>query len=521
MLGLHQEELVVEGQVGGLRGKCGERCGSSQTASQFEYGVFIPVGLVLLQEQGECLGNVRLHPKGGLFEDSQVGQVCPAGRQMLVEDIPSLSEDLQREKVIAVAVVAKSAGFAQQAVDNVAVVDLVMVGAWHARHGLNALVGVPDFNVPFVDANGGALAFQPAGDAVAVAAHPKNSILPDPHVQFAHLWPGLGCERFHHRNFFVQFGLSRGVAFFHDVEQEGFVGFDALEIAAAAQEQVLPHCPFQSAVGGFNVAVFVGAGQMDCARLQSVVRQQLQVLLVVTAFARTLLSVCRSQFVGGGGGMVGLVRLRHIPKFEQGALQSQADREQRFTLHHASPINTGSILDYTGPEARTIWQYPMDDSPAIEIQLTPPPIGDSFTISPNGNWVVYTYYYYPGKTDEAVTPGIYVGNLREGSSQLVASAQPYGLPYSFYWSTDNTHFIFETEQSHLFLGNVNGEIVPLAGGQFLGWIDASHYLYGKVAIGEIGKEADLIAVSIPASIKYINPDYFTFVFVKREVREEK
>jgi hypothetical protein len=76
------------------------------------------------------------------------------------------------------------------------------------------------------------------------------------------------------------------------------------------------------------------------------------------------------------------------------------------------------------------------------------------------------------------------------------------------------HFIFETEQPRPFLGNVNGEITPLAEGQFIGWIDAGHYLYGKAAIGEIGKETNPIVVSVPASIKYINPDYFTSVFLK-------
>ncbi len=86
------EELVVEGQVGGLRGKRRDGLGSSPTAGQFEYGIFIPVGLVLFQEQGQRLGDIRFQPEGGLFEDPQVGQVCPSGRQMLVEDIPGLAK---------------------------------------------------------------------------------------------------------------------------------------------------------------------------------------------------------------------------------------------------------------------------------------------------------------------------------------------------------------------------------------------------------------------------------------------
>ena len=82
----------------------------------------------------------------------------------------------------------------------------------------------------------------------------------------------------------------------------------------------MPHHPFQSAVGGFNGGVFVGAWQMDRARFQTVVRQQLQVLLVVNTFSRTLFSVCHFQFVGGGSSVICLVRLRHVPKFEQGTL---------------------------------------------------------------------------------------------------------------------------------------------------------------------------------------------------------
>ena len=187
------------------------------------------------------------------------------------------------------------------------------------------------------------------------------------------------------------------------------------------------------------------------------------------------------------------------------------------------PIETENALDATGPEPRTIWQYSMDGGPAVEIRLFSPPIGNSFNISPDGDWVVYTYDYYPGKTDETVTPGIYIGNLRAGSSQLVETAGLYGLPYSFNWSPDSVHFVLVGIQSQFFLGNVSGEITPLTEGRFLGWIDESRYLYlaGKIFLGEIGKETNLIVANIPASIKYINPDYFTFVFVKREVREEK
>jgi hypothetical protein len=94
-----------------------------------------------------------------------------------------------------------------------AVVDLVVVSARQARHGFNVLVGIPDFVVLLVDTGGDTLAFQSAGDTVAVAARPQDDIMPDPHIQFAHRQPELCREAFHDRDFFVQFGLPPSVAF--------------------------------------------------------------------------------------------------------------------------------------------------------------------------------------------------------------------------------------------------------------------------------------------------------------------
>ena len=202
MLGLHQEELVVEGQVHLRESQYWNTLGGGHHPGQFGNGFFIPEGwtlvLILIEQQAQRLSNIRFQSESGLFDAkrAQVDQVCPSGRQMFVEDIPGLAKDLPREKVSAVAVVAKSARFAQQAVNHVTVVDLVVVGAGHSRQGLNVLVGIPDLDVPFVDAGGDALAFQPAGDAVTIAAHPQNAILPDPHIQFAHLRPGFRGERF-------------------------------------------------------------------------------------------------------------------------------------------------------------------------------------------------------------------------------------------------------------------------------------------------------------------------------------
>ncbi len=187
------------------------------------------------------------------------------------------------------------------------------------------------------------------------------------------------------------------------------------------------------------------------------------------------------------------------------------------------PIPTGSALDSPGPQPRTVWQYFMNGGPVTQIQLSPPPIGNSFSISPDGDWIAYTYYYYPGQTDPATATGTYIGRLPDGGSQLAASVESYGLPESFRWSPDNTHFIFSNEQSQLFLGDVSGQITPLAAGQFLGWINDRQYLYlaEKIFLGEIGKETNQMVTNIPANVPYTNSAYFAYIVVEREPGKEK
>jgi hypothetical protein len=184
------------------------------------------------------------------------------------------------------------------------------------------------------------------------------------------------------------------------------------------------------------------------------------------------------------------------------------------------PLDTGNALDSSGPEPRTILQYSMDGKPAVEFHLNPPPIGESFSISPDGDWIIYTYYYYPGKTDETITAGIYIGDLRDGSSELAVSSQPYGLPYSFYWNPDSESFVFENERSQIFLGNINRTIIPLAEGNFLGWIDDSSYLYlsGKILLGNIENEAKVVVTKIVGAPG--NSQSFTFVFIKHDEKNK-
>jgi hypothetical protein len=136
-----------------------------------------------------------------------------------------------------------------------------------------------------------------------------------------------------------------------------------------------------------------------------------------------------------------------------------------------------------------------------------------FTISPDGNWIVYSYFYYKGKTEKAIPSGIYIGNLHDSSSRFLGSAQSYGLPDTFNWSPDSKYFIFD----EMYLGNTQGDVAPLnATGIWLGWIDNHRYLNKKdgVVMGEVGKEANMLVVDLPASLKDLYAGYFTYIFVK-------
>lgn len=180
-----------------------------------------------------------------------------------------------------------------------------------------------------------------------------------------------------------------------------------------------------------------------------------------------------------------------------------------------APIN-GNADGTDGPEPDAIWQYSIESNTTVEIRLNPPPMQDSFAISPDGNWIVYNYFYYPGKTDETIPTGVYIGNLRNGSSHLVESGSSYGLPHAYEWSPNSEHFIFENDRhTEMYLGNTQGEVTPLnIRGYKIVWLDDQRYIYFpykedtlEIVMGEIGKEGKVTI----ATGHFSKP--FTFVFL--------
>lgn len=171
------------------------------------------------------------------------------------------------------------------------------------------------------------------------------------------------------------------------------------------------------------------------------------------------------------------------------------------------PVETEYNMD--GPEIRSVWRCAVGGNARVQVSLTPPPIGDAYNISPDGNWILYNYYYYPGKTDETVTPGLYLGNLREGGARLYSPDIVVPI-----WSSDSIHFAYDG----IFMGTIDSLPQPIGEGRLLGWGDAAHYLYffnEMIVIGEVDGGAMSFPVGVSGSSIAGWPYLFTFIILDR------
>jgi WD40-like Beta Propeller Repeat len=163
---------------------------------------------------------------------------------------------------------------------------------------------------------------------------------------------------------------------------------------------------------------------------------------------------------------------------------------------------------------RTVWRYPMSGGPGIEIKLDPSPVWDAYTVSPDGNWIAYSYVPEVAGASPSATAGVYLGNLHDGTSQLIYMPQPdqrtgrLDIPYSYHdWSPDSVNFVFHNSSGRISMGNVRGEIAPLGRGEgILGWIDSTHYVLSNGVVGDVEN------IIVPDAYIYYDP--IAFVFLK-------
>jgi len=135
------------------------------------------------------------------------------------------------------------------------------------------------------------------------------------------------------------------------------------------------------------------------------------------------------------------------------------------------------------PVERNIWRYPVLAGSGAEIKLTPPVVYNVYAVSPDGNWIAYFY-------SSDATPGLYLGDLRAGTSQRLFPLQ-LNMGYIEGWSPDNEHFIFMDDNFRMYVASIHGEISPIdapRGPELAGWIDNNRYLLETGVLGEIGKQ---------------------------------
>ena len=195
---------------------------------------------------------------------------------------------------------------------------------------------------------------------------------------------------------------------------------------------------------------------------------------------------------------------------------TQGSRE----LFVVPPIPVSEIPGNRGfPLLRTIWRYSLDESSGVEIRLDPPPVGyQGFRISPDGNWIIYSYQLgYPASVswDPGKPVGTYLGNLHDGTSKLLYTPETGigGVPYFvFDWLPDSTRFILEDNGMQLYIGNFQGELSLLYRGGYFNWIDNQRYFFGGDSLGEIGKEEKYKVMEYPAGFELFKSQ-ITFVFL--------
>jgi hypothetical protein len=131
-------------------------------------------------------GQRRFHPRLALaccqVQDAQILLGRP-GRLPLDQQVVGHTEAAGGEQVGPVAVVGEGPRLADQPVDDVPVIDLVLAPPPQPGQFLHLLLGVPDGHPLGVQPSLDPLADQPTGHRVDVALHPDSAARLHPHAQ--------------------------------------------------------------------------------------------------------------------------------------------------------------------------------------------------------------------------------------------------------------------------------------------------------------------------------------------------
>ncbi len=126
----------------------------------------------------------------------------------------------------------------------------------------------------------------------------------------------------------------------------------------------------------------------------------------------------------------------------------------------AVPDTTYSTLACDNLPAHVIWRYTIADNAANQMPLDPPPMVDTFEISPDGKWIAYGGY---------CQPSLYLGNLGNGNTLIFGENDSHP---TFSWSPDSKHLII----GRVSLLTTVGKPLDVIRGEGSQWIDSNHFI---------------------------------------------
>jgi hypothetical protein len=252
----------------------------------------------------------------GQEEDRQVVLDHAAGPPVL-QQVVGHPEPAGGEHRVAVAVLLERPGFADQPVDDVAVLDAMSAPAPEPRQGVQLPGPVPDVERLGPDVDIHLFADQTARQRVGVAADVDRAPRIDPGLESSgHLQPASRKWR-EHGHLLTKTLLSVGIASGHELLEEQLIVATAGEIAAPSEHQGLVDGLLEAVMTLLDVAILVGLSRPDRLPFEAIMREQ------------RLVSLSEHFGVGivvdRGGQAIGAVPPGDSSQFPQGVLQALAE----------------------------------------------------------------------------------------------------------------------------------------------------------------------------------------------------
>ncbi len=295
-------------------------------------------GKIFIAAQGRPQGILHggLALAGRQLQDPQVLPRRRLLRVLAAQRIVGHAKMAGGEQVLAIDVVGKGAGLADQRVDDVPIVDGVLAGPRQPRHALDDDARVPHRHLLQADHDVHLPTDQAAGDRIRVPQDVDRAPRPDGNVG----QPPVVCqparrERTQRGHFFGEPLLPVRVPRGYQFSEEPLVLLPAGEVAAATHPQGLVHPFLEVPVRRLRVAILVRLADVDPLPLQAIVRQEVAIPLAELPFV--------GEVVHRRGETVAAVPLRYSSQFPERVLQALAQRLEglRRTECDRLPVRVG------------------------------------------------------------------------------------------------------------------------------------------------------------------------------------